>query len=254
MIEFSDRKLLEVYRGLEEAGLYSAGYKMGMFMAILTTAFRFAWQPFFLSEAKNPEAKQLFARIFTYFFLTAGFLFMLFMFYAPDILEWKLPLWNISILDPRYWPGMAVFPIILLAHLFDGIYSNFTVGVYLKNKTKVVPLIIGMGAVFNLGANFIVIPVHGMMGAAWTTLGAFIIMAVSLQLYIRRIYYIPYEWSRIFKLGLIIMVLSALYFFYPKFILWRLMLTVLFPILLLITGFFGKTELIRLKNLVSRGR
>lgn len=251
VIEFSDRKLLEIYHGLEVAGLYSAGYKMGMFMAILTTAFRFAWQPFFLAEAKNPEAKNVFARVFTYFCLTAGFLFLAFMYFAPDFLEMKLPMLNTSILDPRYWSGMIVFPIVLLAHLFEGVYTNFTVGIYLEKKTKIVPVIIGIGAAFNLGANLLVIPAFGMMGAAWTTLGAFIIMAVTLQLYIRRFYHIAYEWGRIIKLGLMISILSGLYIIFPQLLWWRIVLIIGFPLMLFAVKFFKPTEIVRVRNLIK---
>ena len=248
IIEFSDRKIIELTRGLEEAGLYSAGYKMGMFMAIFTTAFRFAWQPFFLSEAKNEGAEKTFARVFTYFFLTAGFLFMFLVMFAADLLMMELPLIKIAILDPGYWQGMTVFPIILLAHFFDGLYANFTVGIYIKKKTKLIPLIIGAGAIFNLGANIVVIPRFGMMGAAWTTLGSFILMAWLLYTLIKRHYPIPYEWGRIMKFVIIWALVMALYFAFSPVIWLRFLLILIVPIMLYFAKFFNQSEIDRLKS------
>ena len=252
VIEFSDRKIIEMTRefGLQEAGLYSAGYKMGMFMAIITSAFRFAWQPFFLAEAKNEGAEQTFARIFTYFFAVAGFLFMIFVMFAADLLMVKIPFVGISILESRYWEGMTVFPIILLAHFFDGLYANFTVGIYIKRKTKLIPIVIGAGALFNLAANIVVIPVYGMMGAAWTTLGSFIIMAFLLHLLIQPHYPIPYEWNRVLKFAVAGGLAMALYFIFQPGWGWRFLLLLLVPLMLYILRFFNKSELTRIKSIL----
>lgn len=250
VIEFSDRKIIEAFHGLEEAGLYSAGYKMGMFMAIITVAFRFAWQPFFLAEAKNKGAEKTFARVFTYFFATAGMLFMIVVMFAGDFVMMKLPISGITILEKTYWTGMAVFPIICLAHFFDGLYANFTVGIYIKKKTHMVPLINGAGAVFNLGANLLVIPKYGMMGAAWTTLGSFMLMAGLLYIYINRHYPVPYEWGRVLKITLALGIFCGLYFLHPGGIIWRFALLIATPLLMAATGFFRREELQRMKMIL----
>lgn len=243
IIEFSDRKIIELYRGLEEAGLYSAGYKMGMFMAMVTAAFRFAWQPFFLAEAKKEGAEKTFARVFTYFFAVSGFLFALFVMFASDLIMSDLPLLNITILEKHYWAGMSVFPIILLAHFFDGLYANFTVGIYIKKKTKMVPLIAGAAAVFNVAANLLVIPRYGYIGAAWTTLGSFIIMAALMRIYTRTIYPVHYEWGRTLKFALVMGAVITAYFVHPGGFWWRLFLLASAPLLLIMVKFFNESEL-----------
>ncbi len=254
IIEFSDRKIIEVYRGLEEAGLYSAGYKMGMFMAIVSVAFRFAWQPFFLAEAKNEGAQSTFARVFTYFFAVSGFLFMVFVLFAGDFVMMRLPILNINLLEREYWAGMSVFPIILLAHFFDGLYANFTVGIYVRKKTKVVPLITGAAAAFNLGANLLLIPRFGYIAAAWTTLGSFILMAALMHLYTQSQYRIPYEWGRVLRAALVIGALLALFYLHPGGFWWRLLVLALMPPLLAVTGFFHKSEIGRFKHYIGISR
>jgi O-antigen/teichoic acid export membrane protein len=247
VIELSDRKILEVMRGAEEVGLYSTGYKMGMFMAIVANAFRFAWQPFFLDHAKKPDAERTFARVLTYYIWVSVFLFLGLIFFIMPLIEVRLPILNSSIIDPRFWAGMGVFPIILVAHIMDGVYANLNVGIYIKKKTHFLPIITGIAALVNLVGNLLLIPSWGMFGAAWTTLWSYFLMAALLYWMIRRHYPIQYEWRRI---GLIVAVsgaLTGLFFLFPAMPLWtRAMLLLAFPVLLYVVGFYDGGEKRRL--------
>ena len=250
VIEFSGRKIIEITRGLTEAGLYAAGYKMGMFMAIVTNAYRFAWQPFFLAEAKNEGAEITFARIFTYFIIIAGSLFLIFVMFAGDIIMSRLPFAGVYILEPKYWAGMAVFPIILLAHFFDGLYANFSVGVYIKKKTNLIPLIMGITAGFNLLGNILIIPAYGIMGAAWVALASYMLMAFVQYKLIYKHYPVPYEWGRVLRVFAAGGIIAGIYFIHPGTILWRLALLCSLPVLLYLTGFFNEREKSRIMHLL----
>ncbi len=242
IVELVDRKFVEIYRGLDEAGLYSAGYKLGMFMAVVTGAFRFAWQPFFLAHASEENAPQLFARVMTYYLLITVTLFLGLSFFVNDIITTQWPGLG-YVLDPRYWPGLVVFPIILLAHIFDGLYANFMVGVYLKKLTHKLPLVTGVAAALTIGLNFLFVPRYGMMAAAWITLLAFAVQAILLWYVVRGSYAVPYEWGRIVKLGLCAVVFYILGTLPGLPHLWlRALLVVLFPLALLAVGFFDQSE------------
>lgn len=253
VVELADRKILEALRGLEEAGLYSAGYKLGMFMAVVTGAFRFAWQPFFLSHADDKDAPRLFARVMTYFVLLCGFLFLSFSLLVPLLITVDLPLLNGALIEQRYWAGLAIFPLILLAHLFDGIYANLMVGVYIKKRTVLLPWVTGAAALLNVGGNLLLIPHFGMWAAAWLTLAAFMLEAFLLWLFIRRIYPVPYEWTRLLHIALTVGglfflgSLDALHGLLP-----RIGLVVALPLVLWATGFLRPEEHRRLKELFTR--
>ena len=64
-MESIDRYILSILTDTYTVGLYTAGYKLGIFMLIFSTAFNYAWQPFFLSTNKDAVAKKLFSKIFT---------------------------------------------------------------------------------------------------------------------------------------------------------------------------------------------
>lgn len=252
IVELADRKIIEVYRGIEEAGLYSAGYKLGMFMAVVTAAFRFAWQPFFLSHADDAEARPMFARVLTYYLLVTGILFLGLVYFIDPLIKHNWPGMG-PIIDARYWAGLSVFPIILLAHIFDGVYANLMVGIYLKKQTRKLPLVTGSSALFTVVACFLLVPTYGMMAAAWITLAAFILQAGLLFYVVNRIYPVPYEWMRIVKLSL----LCAAFVFlgmsvFENSILLRAVLLVLFPLGLTLLKFYDDRELYYIRRLLKR--
>ncbi len=202
-IEFSDRKWIEALLGVEEAGIYAAGYRIGMLMSMVAQAFRFAWQPFFLQTAKDDDARETFARVLTYFLLFAGWIWLAATLLLEPLL--KVPLPGIGpLINERYWAGLRVFPIVMFAHIFDGVFANFMVGIYLKKKTKVIPLVIGIAAVVNIVGNGLLIPVYGYMASAWLTVVSYAIIAVGIFLYIQPRYHVPYEWGRIGRIALTI--------------------------------------------------
>ncbi len=249
VIELSNRKIIEIILGLSVVGIFSAGYKLGLFMAVVTMGFRFAWQPFFLSIADQPEAKNTFSRVFTYYVLTTSALFLLLVFTIKPIMTMPLPVVGILI-DPVYWEGLKVFPIILLAHMCNGAYANFMVGVYIKKKTGLMPIVTGIAAAVNIVGNILLIPIYGMMAAAWVTLFSYFVLAALLYVLIQKHYRIHYEWRRVMLLisaGGLIYLISTIPFLQTYWLL-KLFLLPVYLILLRIIGFFLPEELAGLKG------
>ena len=206
-VEFSDRKWIEHFMGVDAAGIYSAGYRIAMLMNMVAQAFRYAWQPFFLQTAKDDDARETFARVLTYYLLFVGWIWLAGSFFLAPIL--KLPFPGIGpLIASDYWAGFAVVPIVMLAHIFNGIEANFMVGIYIEKKTKVIPVIIGIAAVVNVVGNGLLVPVFGYMASAWLTVASYMIIAGGVYLYIRRLYNVPYEWNRILRITLSV---AALY-------------------------------------------
>jgi O-antigen/teichoic acid export membrane protein len=198
-VEFSDRKWIEGLLGVDEAGIYSAGYRIGMLMNMVAQAFRYAWQPFFMQTSNDEDARETFALVLTYYVAFAGWIWLGATLLLGDLLRMQLPGIG-SLIAPEFWAGFSVFPIIMLAHIFNGIYANFMVGIYIQKKTKVIPLIVGISAVVNIVGNGLLIPVFGIMASAWLTVVSYVIMAVGLFIYIAPRYKVPYEWDRLIKI------------------------------------------------------
>jgi len=246
-----DRIFLEHFKNVDAVGLYAQGAKLGMFMALFVAAFRFAWHPFFLATSKQEDAKQVFSKILTYVVLACGVVFLFFSLFIDDIVHIRFG--SFTILGEDYWSATVVVPVIFLAYIFYAAYLNFLIGIYLYKKTKYLPLVTMTAMIGNLVANYTLIPRLGIMGAAWSRLIAYIIMATLLYFFARRFYPVKYEWGRIIKL---IFVFGAIFFvgrmdvFYSSILL-KSVLFFSFPLALLLVGFFHRAEIDRILSLAK---
>ncbi len=247
-LELIDRALLERLAGLEVTGLYTAGVKLGIIMNLFVSAFRFAWHPFFLSTSKEAQAKEIFARVLTYFVLLGSLVFLIISFFVDDIVRFKM--FGVTLFGEKYWESTQVVPVILLVYLVYGVYVNFVVGLHLEKKTKYFPIVTGFGLAVNVAANLILIPGLGMMGAAYAKLLAYVGMAVMVYFLARRLYAIPYEFARLTKLALLV---GAAFFLGMKFngTAEKFLLVLGFPVFLFAVGFFDRRELRGFRRLLG---
>jgi len=250
LVDVIDRFILKQLTDLDTVGLYGAGCKLGMLMNLLIAAFRFAWHPFFLSTAKEPNAKAIFSRVFTLFLLVCAACFLGASLFIDELV--RLRLGSFTLFGEAYWNSTSVVPAILLAYIFFGAYVNFIIGVYLEEKTSSLPFITGLGLGVKIAATYTLVPLLGMNGAALGTTLAYLTMAVALYFVAQRLYHITYEWTRVVKL-----ILAAAAVFMLGYWIWpapwqKAALLLAFPMLLFAMGFFEKGELRRLSALFDK--
>jgi len=210
VVALGDRFILKYFFDQETVGVYSAGYKIGMIMALLVTAFRFAWHPFFLSIADQKNARETFARILTLFLIIGSFVFLLIALLAPPLLT--MDIHGKAIITPAFSDGLRITPYILLAYLFQGVYVNLVVGMYLKKKTYLAPLFTGTGMVINLTTNIVLISIFGFdfIAAGIAALAAYIGQSYLLYRVSRRFYRVDYEIHKIVKLAIVVLLLFGI--------------------------------------------
>lgn len=214
VVALGDRFILKYFFDQETVGIYSAGYKIGMIMALLVTAFRFAWHPFFLSISDQKNAKETFARILTLFLIISSFVFLLVSLLAPPLLTHDFH--GKAIITPAYAAGLRIVPYVLLAYIFQGVYVNLVVGMYLKKKTYLAPIFTGTGMVINLTTNIVLISVFNFdfIAAGIAALASYIGQSYLLYRVSSRFYPMEYEGVKISKLAVIV----AALFFMPSLI------------------------------------
>ncbi len=255
MLQVVDRPVLRALTNDATVGVYQANYRLGIFMMLVVSMFDYAWRPFFLANAREPDAKQLFARVLTYVVLFMCVVFLVLSFFLPDLV--KLRIMGRHLIHPDYWGGLSIVPVVLLAYLFLGIYNNLVAGIYIEKKTHHLPYITVTGAITNVAANFLLIPSLGMMGAAIATLVSYMVMAGVLYAVVQRFYPVQYEFGRLAKIGvalLIVFSLSLLVKIDGFQFGWQILLLVLFGILMYWMKFFAPSELRALRGLFLRYR
>jgi O-antigen/teichoic acid export membrane protein len=183
-------KLLPSNIATAEVGVYSACYKLGLFMVLYRTAYTLGIEPFFFSHSSDKNAPQTYATVTKYFVIFGSFILLSVIVFA-DL--FKL----LMIRDSSYWVAMKVVPLIILANFFLGIYTNLSVWYKLIDKTYYGAYISIVGAIITLVLNFLLIPSMSYYGSAIATIAAYGSM-MFISYYLGNKYYpIPYDLKKI---------------------------------------------------------
>ena len=174
-------------RTSEEAlGIYGSVYKLSIFMSLATQAFRYAAEPFFLSKTDDKQSPQTLANVTKWFLITCIFIW-LGVCLNLDIIK------IFTLKQKVYWEGIRVVPILLLAHLFLGVYYNMSVWFKLNKKTYFGTLITLIGLIITILLNVILIPKMGYMGCAIAFLISCFSMTALCYFLGQHYYPVPYK-------------------------------------------------------------
>ncbi|NUN69942.1 MAG: oligosaccharide flippase family protein [Bacteroidetes bacterium] len=250
-LQLVDRPILKLLMDDSAVGIYQASYRLGIFMALITGMFEFAWRPFFLSHAKDPDAKRLFARVMTYYLAVCAVVFLGLSFFLEDIIRYKF-FGQRYILPPQYWDGLAIVPFVLLSYTFMGIGTILNAGIQIEKKTMYLFPTSLSGSLTKIVLTFVLVPVFGIMGAAYATLAGYIMVEVTLFIVVQRFYPIEYEYRRILKLTLLTAAAYAAYVLLAPGILLKTGILAAWAIGLFSYGFFTAGEKERLRRLLKK--
>ncbi|GAA4014158.1 polysaccharide biosynthesis C-terminal domain-containing protein [Hymenobacter fastidiosus] len=171
-------------------GIYGACYKFAMFMTLVIQAFRYAAEPFFFAQSTDKNSPATFALVLKWFTLCCAFIFVFVSLNVEDFAEFLLG-------RAEYRAGLDIVPILLLANLFLGVYYNLAVWFKLTDKTYFGTYISFGGAALTIGLNFLLIPLIGYLGSAFTTLACYFMMAAVCWYLGNKHYPIPYPMARL---------------------------------------------------------
>ena len=166
-------------------GIYSACYKLAIFMNLYIMAFRLGAEPFFFNHSDHKYARVTYARILNYFIIIGALVFVGIVVFLDAIKQ--------LFINEQYWDAIAIVPIVLLANLFLGIYHNLSIWYKLNDKTSYGMLFSIIGAVITIVINISLIPVIGYIASAWATLLAYGSMMVLSYFIGDKQYPVPYN-------------------------------------------------------------
>lgn len=164
-------------------GIYSANYKLAIFISLFIQAFKMAAEPFFFNQSKDKNAPATYAKVMKWFVLMLSFAFLSSALFL-DVLQHIVP--------ATYRSGIGIVPILLMANVFLGIYYNLSVWYKLVDKMYMGIIITLMGAVITLVLNVLFIPQWGMYAAAWATLACYGCMVVVTYFVGQKYFPVPY--------------------------------------------------------------
>lgn len=184
-----------------QLGIYGAASKIAMIMALLTQAFRYAYEPIVFSKSRDRDSKDFYAKAMKYFVIFTLLAFLCVTFYI-DILKYVIAP------NPDYWVGLRVVPIVMAAEILMGIYFNLSFWYKLIDKTLWGAVFSFVGCAVLIAINVVFVPRYGYMACAWAGVAGYGVATVVSYVVGQRKYPIAYD---IRSIGLYMLVAAVLF-------------------------------------------
>lgn len=151
-------RLLPGEEGNVQLGIYGACVKIAMLMALITQAFRYAYEPFVFGSQRDKQSKETQAQATKYFVMFTLLAFLAVMCYI-DVLQYFI--------GGDYREALPAVPIVMMAEILMGIYFNLSFWYKLTGQTWWGAVMSAIGCVVLVVINIIFVPKIGYMACAW---------------------------------------------------------------------------------------
>jgi len=186
--------------GQVQLGIYGACAKVAMIMAMLTQAFRYAYEPIVFGGGKDRNDPTVLSDGMKYFVVFALLGWLCVMAYLP-LLKY--------LVHPSYWDGLKVVPIVMMAEIFMGVYFNLSFWYKLTDKTWWGAILSACGAAVMIGVNVAFVPKFGYVACAWGGFAGYFVAMVLSWIAGRGKMDVKYDTGRIAFFSLAFLVLAA---------------------------------------------
>ena len=185
----ADRFILQRYRSLDEIGLYTVAYAVGMVMFVFTSSSLQAFSPIFFDVARQGDTqREALGRSASGLFLFWAWIGAIGCFIAQDAMR---------LLGHNYWAAGPVIPWIIGGYLLHGMFSLFQFSAMQSKRTHFILIASLLACAVNIALNFWWAPRYGMYGAAYATTAAYGLEAVVMYVCAQRLFPIRYRLSQV---------------------------------------------------------
>ena len=180
----------KVYPGPDanvQLGIYGAVVKIAMIMALITQAFRYAYEPFVFGSSREMDSKETYAKGMKYYIIFTLLAYLCVMGYI-NILR--------HFIHSDYWDARIV-PIVMAAELMMGVYFNLSFWYKLTDKTYWGAIFAGIGCAVLIAINVLLVPKYGYIACAWGGFAGYGISMILSYVMERKYYPIHYPMKEI---------------------------------------------------------
>ena len=189
----SDRIILNVMLGGTEVGLYSVAGSVASVVALFTSGFQFAWNPFALSTVNEPRGREVLAAAVSWFMLVSCFLAVTVSVFAPEALR--------LLTTAKFFDAASSVSYLAFSFVAFGMMQVLAIGAYVAKKPTIVAGSVFFGATVNVILNFGLIPLMGRDGAGAATLAAYLGAAICMYAGSQRCFTIDYRVGQVVTIG-----------------------------------------------------
>jgi O-antigen/teichoic acid export membrane protein len=238
-LNFVDRIIIVRTLGLAEAGLYSLAVKFAQGVNVLVRGFQLAWPPLAYSIRDDDEARRAYAVVVTWF--VAGCAFVV-------TGMWLLSRWIVRALaDPKFFDSYEAIGLIATGVTLYALYMVLVVILGRTGRTEFNFPATAAALAANVALNLILVPSLGIVGAGLALVASYIVVLALMYGFTQRLFPVPYEWGRLARvlavstalvlLGELLLPTDGFVGLASRAVLW-----LLYPLALLVTGFFTSAE------------
>ena len=141
-----------------QLGIYGSCVKIAMIMAMITQAFRYAYEPIVFAKSKDADKTEYYAAAMKYFLIFTLLAFLCVVGWMP-LLQY--------IIGADYREGLGVVPIVMAAEIMMGVYFNLSFWYKLIDKTIYGAWFSLTGCIVLFAVNIFFIPKYSYWACAW---------------------------------------------------------------------------------------
>lgn len=184
VLSLSDRYFLEIFRGSQEVGIYSASYNISFrSMMMIVNLFTFASRPIAISiweKEGKVKCQEFTSDLARYYILVC----------IPAVVGLSIlakPIVDIMT-GQEYIDGYKIIPVVTLGFFCFGLQRIYQSGFLFYKKTTFITVIVLIACLVSLTLNFIFIPKYGYYAAAVSTLVSYIVLLILMIIISRRLF------------------------------------------------------------------
>lgn len=170
ILDVSDRIMINQYIGSSAVGIYGTLYSVSSISLIAWNAINGAYVPYLFKNIDNCNEHNNIRKSSSLLLTLYTFIAFLMILMAPEIVR--------IMATQEYYEAVYIMPPIAMGVALTAVSNMYSNILIFYKKTKVIMLASGTAAVVNVVLNAIFIPKFGYQAAAYTTLAAYIIMAL----------------------------------------------------------------------------
>lgn len=189
-----DRIMLSKLSSLSQVGQYAMANRLALVLALAATAFATAFSPFMMTlyAEDREQEKVVRARALTYMSVAFALLTLVVSLFAREALE---------LIAPRFNTAYEAAGLVCFGFAANGVANIALAGISLARQTRSLVRLTGAAAIVNIALNIVVIPRWGMLGAAFATAVAYVLLFALYYQKAQRVYPTPYKLSPLLRLG-----------------------------------------------------
>lgn len=187
VLNSADRWFISYYHGQDALGLYAVGAKFAMLISMAVATFRQAWWPVAM-DAMHGEDGPVLYRTMARLYLglgSAGIVFLTAL--SPLLVRWFTAC--------AFHAAYPIVGVLAWHSIFYGFYLIGVGGIWKKEKTLWVAILMGTAALLNIALDAWLVPEYGGMGAALATSLSFLVWIVLTIVISERLWRVGYAFG-----------------------------------------------------------